>query len=90
MSTIAELEVSGKKDLGCITPEEIVRFCIDHDVDRINHMHCLYKVTQKLTQEEIGDGFTPEELFLPIDCVDEYPMDKYDWRQQNIWEIDYN
>lgn len=80
MSEIIMAEMSGKKDIGSITPEEIIRFCIRNNVNKINSMHNLWR------------GFNPktkEEILIP--SFDErFRKDPWEFEPTNIWEFDIN
>jgi len=89
MSEIIEFKASGEKDQCCITPEEIVRFCIKHNVDRINSMFNIWKI--KITDE---DGEVAEE-FGDIRTVMETKEStrktcKVEITPTNKWEFDIN
>ena len=83
MSKIIEFEASGKKDLCAIEPEEIVRFCIDHNVDRINSMINMWKFQKIIDEEKIEEmGFSDE--------LEERRVDGWDIIPTNIWSFDIN
>lgn len=82
MSSIITVKVSGAKDAGCITPEELVRFCIDNDVDRINSCGCLWSMTNRITGETM-------KATNPFD-QENFPRTEWDSEQLNEWEFDVN
>jgi len=85
MSQIETIKTSGIKDKGCITPEEIVRFCIEHNVDRINYMRNIWKGTKK---DEEGNIIDTRDC--GINEMSDYEKEGFVFECVNEWEIDFN
>jgi len=81
MSYIFEIRVAGKEDFGTITPEEIIRACIENNVTRINSMSSQWRFVNKETGESILGTISARE---------DYPESKWDMEHTDKWEFDVN
>jgi hypothetical protein len=82
MSFMFDVDIKGEQDFGAITPQEIFQVFLDYDIERINSMACLWRMTNKKTGETI-------ETTHPFDEKD-FPRSKWDAEQLNKWAFDIN